>query len=178
MPYLLPVALASATLVGVTAEKNPYDNAGQNGAYMVPYVGGYNVFSDNDITDGDKTVVVGGEYRFAAFNYGIRPVLGALVNFKGDTYGYGGFVLETPLYKDRIWFIPGAAVGAFGHGDGRDLGGALEFRTSAELAYRFDNNQRIGINIFHLSNAGIYNSNPGTEAITVTYSIPVSSLSW
>ncbi len=174
--YLLPIALGSSLVIGTMAEKNPYDTAGQNGAYLVPYAGGYNVFSDNDATDGDKTAVVGGEYRFGAMNYGVRPVLGALVNFKGDSYGYGGFVVDVPLYQDRLWFIPGAAVGAFAHGNGRDLGGVLEFRTSAEIAYRFDNNQRIGLAIAHLSNANIYDRNPGTETITVNYSIPVGSL--
>lgn len=176
--YLLPIALGAAVTVGAMAEKNPYDSAGQDGAYLVPYVGGYNVFSDNDATDGDKTVDIGGEYRFSALNYGFRPVVGGLVNFKGDVYGYGGFVVDVPLYKDRIWFIPGAAAGAFAHGDGRDLGGVLEFRTSAEIAYRFDNNQRLGVAIFHLSNAGIYDRNPGTESITVNYSIPLASLKW
>ena len=49
----------------------------------------------------------------------------------------------------------------------------LEFRTSAELAYRFDNNNRIGVAITHLSNANIYNQNPGTETITLNYSVPM-----
>jgi len=176
MAYLLPIAIGAALVTGTMAEKNPYDSQGQDGAYLVPYVGGFNVFSDNDVTDGERTGVVGGEYRFGAWSYGIRPTLGALVDFKGDGYAYAGFVADIPLYQDRIWFIPGAAVGAYGHHNGRDLGGVLEFRTSAELAYRFDNNQRLGLAISHLSNAGIYDENPGLESITVNYSIPLSQL--
>lgn len=176
MAYLLPLAVGAALVVGTQAEQTPYSTPEQNGAYLTTYAGGYNIFSDNDITDGEKTAVVGGEYRFSALSYGIRPVLGFHANFEGDTYTYGGLVVDVPLYEDRIWFIPGAAAGAFTHGDGRDLGGVLEFRTSAEIAYRFDNNQRLGVAISHLSNANIYDNNPGTETITVNYSIPVSHL--
>lgn len=174
--YLLPIAVGAALTTGVMAEKNPYDTKGQNEPYIVPYAGVYNVFSDNDQSDRKRTGDIGAEFRFSAWNYGFRPVIGGLVNFKGDAYGYGGFVVDVPLYKDRVWFIPGAAVGAFAHNNGRDLGGAIEFRTSAELAYRFDNNQRLGVAIFHLSNAGIYDRNPGTESITVNYSIPLSQI--
>ena len=110
--YLLPIAIGAGTM----AKENPYLSAAQNDAYAVAYAGGYNVFADNDITDGDKTVVIGGEYRFRNLGYGFRPVIGGHGNFKGDFYGYAGFVVDVPLYQDRIWFIPGAAVGAFAHG--------------------------------------------------------------
>jgi len=176
MAYLLPVAIGAALVTGGLAEKNPYDSPEQNGAYIAPYVGGYNVFSDNDQTDGHKSAVGGLEYRFQNLGYGVRPVVGGLINTRGDAYAYAGLQMDVPLYQDRLWFIPGAAAGAFAQGDGRDLGGALEFRTSAEIAYRFDNNQRLGVAISHLSNAGIYDSNPGTEMITVHYSIPVSQI--
>lgn len=175
--YLLPLAIGAALVTGTMAEKNPYDAPGQNGAYLTGYAGVYNVFSDHDTADRKRTGVGGMEYRFAPiWGYGIRPTIGALVDFKGDAYGYGGFTMDVPLYQDRLWFIPGAAVGAYEHNNGRDLGGALEFRTSAELAYRFDNNQRLGVVISHLSNANIYNENPGTEMITANYSIPISAI--
>jgi len=174
--YIIPAFAAAAIAIGVQAEKNPYDSAGQNGGYLVPYVGGYNVMSSdsNKFQDGPKSVMGGVEYRFSAWKYGFRPVVGALANTRGDAYAYGGFVVDVPLYKDRFWFVPGFDVGAFEHGNGRSLGGALEFRSSAELAYRFDNNHRIGIGFSHISNAKIYTKNPGTEMATVHYSIPFS----
>lgn len=176
MSYLLPIAAGAALIMGVQGEKNPYDTAGQDGAYFVPSIGAYNVFTDNDRYNDDTEFMGGAEYRFSNMGYGVRPVIGAHANAEGDLYGYAGFVMDVPLYKDRFWFIPGAAIGAYHHEDGFDLGGALEFRTSAELAYRFDNNHRLGVAIAHISNADIYDNNPGTENITVNYSIPVSSL--
>ena len=176
MSILLPLAIGASVVTGVMAEKNPYDTASQANPYVVAYGGVYNVFNDNKRRNDDQTTVVGGEYRFSSLGYGVRPVIGAQANLDSDAYAYAGLVMEVPLYSDRLWFIPGAAVGAYHHGNGHALGGAIEFRTSAELAYRFNNEHRLGIAIAHLSNAGIYDRNPGQETITVNYSLPLSSV--
>ena len=42
-----------------------------------------------------------------------------------------------------------------------------------ELDYQFQNTQRLGVALNHLSNAGIYSHNPGEENVILTYSIPV-----
>ena len=54
-----------------------------------------------------------------------------------------------------------------------DLGYALEFRSQLEAAYRFDDRSRLGMAIGHYSNASLGDSNPGTEFLTVYYSIPL-----
>ena len=69
---------------------------------------------------------------------------------------------------------PSFSVGGFHEGDGKDLGGAIEFRSALELAYRFENNARLGVQVGHLSNASIYDSNPGEEFVILNYSIPVT----
>ena len=56
--------------------------------------------------------------------------------------------------------------------NGKELGGTLEFRTGAELAWRFDDYSRLGLALHHISNASIYDSNPGTEMLVLTYSVP------
>ena len=60
-------------------------------------------------------------------------------------------------------------------GDGRDLGHELEFRSSIELSYRFDDRTRLGLSFYHLSNANIGDFNPGTEVLSIVYSIPLGS---
>ena len=52
----------------------------------------------------------------------------------------------------------------------------LEFRSGIEVAWRFDNRSRLGVEFTHISNAGIYDRNPGTETLTVNYSIPLDQL--
>ena len=49
----------------------------------------------------------------------------------------------------------------------------MEFRSSLELAYRFDNRARLGLSFYHLSNASLDDNNPGTEVFSLNYSIPL-----
>jgi hypothetical protein len=67
-------------------------------------------------------------------------------------------------------------VGAYHEGNGKDLGGTLEFRSGLELAYRFDDRSRLGLEISHRSNASIYEDNPGEETLMVFYHLPLTKL--
>ena len=67
---------------------------------------------------------------------------------------------------------PNAAAGVFDRGSGTNLGSWWEFRTGAELAYRFANLSRLGVAVHHVSNAGLTKRNPGEQSILVMYSIP------
>ena len=58
---------------------------------------------------------------------------------------------------------------------GEHLGNELEFRSGLELQYRLGNGARFGVGFFHLSNAGISESNPGTEALVFSIGLPVSA---
>lgn len=53
----------------------------------------------------------------------------------------------------------------------------LEFRSGIELSYRFSGRSRIGVALFHLSNGGLSNQNPGTEVLVLSFSIPLQG-SW
>ena len=68
---------------------------------------------------------------------------------------------------------PSLAAGLYEDGDGKDLGHIVEFRSSLELAYRFDNRARLGLSFYHLSNASLDDNNPGTEVFSLNYSIPL-----
>ena len=61
-------------------------------------------------------------------------------------------------------------------GNGVDLGSVLEFRSSGEIAYRFEDRSRLGITAFHLSNASTGRINPGTEVVMLSYSMPITTL--
>ena len=67
-------------------------------------------------------------------------------------------------------------LGYYANGDGPDLGFPLEFRSGVELGYRFDNRSRLAVGFSHISNADLGDRNPGTEIVTMTYSIPVGRL--
>jgi len=125
-----------------------------------------------DINDNDTTGMLGVEYRSDFKKFFLTPMAGAFVTAKGGLYGYGGVFVDVFLGR-RVVLRPSFSAGAYADGNGKDLGGVLEFRSAIALAWRFDDRSRLGIEFAHLSNAGIYDVNPGTENLTVNYSIPL-----
>lgn len=125
-----------------------------------------------------NNAVVGNiEYRSAAYApedfLGISDVswiAGAELDTNSSAYAYAGLLYDIAL-TDKWSLTPSLAAGFYTKGDGKDLGGAFEFRENLELNYKFTEASRIGLAISHKSNAGIYDSNPGTETVQVTYSV-------
>lgn len=113
-----------------------------------------------------------GEYRFAQGLWRLKPLVGALVTTDKSVYAYGGLRLDLML-GEHVVLMPVATVGYFDKGDGKNLGSHVEFKSGAELAYRFNDASRLGIAFDHISNAGITRTNPGTESILLVYSIPI-----
>lgn len=140
----------------------------------------FNAGSFNALRSGqDSAFQYGAEYRFSEVMYGIRPIVGAFGTSDSAAYGYAGVNWDVALIPNQLYIVPNFAVGAFREGDGKDLGGTLQFRSGIELDYQFPNQHQIGIALNHLSNAGIYKHNSGEESVIATYSIPVSSVkSW
>ncbi len=164
---LVSAVTVSASLFAFNAMAGDTDHK----SYVTGYVGYTNVL-DSDQND----VSFGGEYRFKDFDFGIRPVVGGFVTNEGAAYGYAGLNWDVPLIENELYLIPNFAAGAYAEGDGKDLGGAIEFRSGIELAYQFPNEHRLGLAFNHMSNASIYTKNPGTETLIVNYSIPADKL--
>jgi len=127
---------------------------------------------------GNAAVEAGAEIRFAPWRLrllpralpGLSPVLGGMATSKGTLYVYGGFRIDVPL--GAAWRLsPQSAAGFYHRGDGKDLGGAVEFRSGLELSRRIGARSRLGLLFYHLSNAGIYDRNPGTESLVLTYTV-------
>jgi len=113
-----------------------------------------------------------GEYRSDKKIWIVKPFAGAMGTNDKAFYGYGGFLVD--FFFGRRWVAtPSLAAGYHHKGDGRDLGHELEFRSSMELSYRFDNRSRLGLSFYHLSNASIGDKNPGSEVLSIVYSIPL-----
>ena len=112
------------------------------------------------------------EYRSDKKIWIFKPFAGVMGTTDSAFYGYGGLLVD--VFFGRRWVLtPSSAAGYYSEGDGRDLGHELEFRSSIELSYRFDNRTRLGLAFYHLSNANIGDFNPGTEVLSVVYSIPL-----
>lgn len=154
-------ALISAPFFGGRAEA-------ADPAFITVGAGVFDVFHDRQA--GDMRL----EFRADRLGF-VEPLAGIEATTDGATYVYGGFNID--ILIGRRWVIsPGFAVGYFSRGSGKDLGAKTEFHSGAEVAYRFDDRSRLGLALHHISNAGITKHNPGTEIISVTYSIPVGRI--
>ena len=101
-----------------------------------------------------------------------RPLVGVMATTRGSAYLYAGIAFDVFLFPQLV-FTPSFAPGIYIKGGGMELGFPLEFRSSAELSYRFKNKSRFGAMFYHMSNASIGFRNPGTECLVFFYSIPL-----
>ncbi len=97
------------------------------------------------------------------------PMGGVMATGDGAFYAYAGFGLPFALTA-RLIVTPNWALGAYEEGDRRDLGGVVEFRSALDLALAVGGRSAVGLSFYHLSNAGIYDDNPGSESLVLTYS--------
>ncbi len=105
----------------------------------------------------------------------LKPWAGVEVTSRASVWGGGGIWLDIPI--GRHWVLsPNEGVGGYSQGKGKDLGSAVEFRSSFEAGYVFDNGTRLVAGFGHTSNAGITRRNPGTEAAYMSYQIPLTTL--
>ena len=126
-----------------------------------------------DINDNKGAAELRLEWKGSKLFWGIKPIVGAMATSDGAVYGYGGIGWDL-YFGRRIVATPSFAAGAYHDGLGKDLGSTIEFRSALELAWRFDNDTRLGLMIYHLSNASISDNNPGTEVLSLGLSVPLN----
>jgi lipid A 3-O-deacylase len=122
----------------------------------------------------DESAAATLEYRLGRKLFVIGPSIGGMANSDGGLFGYFG--LYSDISVGKVYFTPQVAMGAYHQGNSRDLGGVFQFREMVDLAYRFDNGQRLGVRVAHISNAHIHEYNPGEEEYYLTYAIPLGPL--
>jgi hypothetical protein len=114
------------------------------------------------------------ELRLAPRLLGLVPVGGVMVTGEQSLYGYLGarrdFRLRGPWLATLTW-----AFGAYEESEGKDLGHTVQFRSGIEVGYERRDGSRLGLLLYHLSNAGLAESNPGSESLILTYSRPLRS---
>jgi lipid A 3-O-deacylase len=108
------------------------------------------------------------EYRFPEQRWGLIPTAGMTVIERGGSYVYGGLRYEIP-FAERFYVAPNFAAGLYEDGDGRNLGGAVEFRSMLEVGVQLSEHSKLGLGFSHLSNANLYERNGGTEELVLRY---------
>lgn len=165
----MPMSLGRVVAVGLALALATVDpaNAEDDPDFLTIGIGGFDVNDDESTFQG--RIEYRSDRRFLLF----KPMAGFMATGEGSLFGYGGVLID--LYFGRRWAVtPSFAVGAYEEGGGKDLGGTLEFRSAIELGYRLDDRARIAIAFDHISNASLYDANPGTESVVVIYAIPLN----
>ena len=135
-------------------------------------VGAFDITPSKSHKDAETAGEFRGEYRFGDVFGPVAPFVGASVTTDGAAYGYFGFGVDINFGPSWV-LTPNAAAGVFERGSGTNLGSWWEFRTGAEIAYRFADFSRLGVAVHHTSNAGLTKRNPGEQSVLVMYSIPL-----
>jgi hypothetical protein len=126
-----------------------------------------------DINDNEDAAEFRFEFHGRKMLWALKPVAGVMATSDAAVYGYGGLAMDI-FFGRRVVATPSFAAGAYHDGSGKDLGHTVEFRSAMEVAWRFDDRSRLGVMFYHLSNAGLGESNPGTEVLSVTYGVPLN----
>jgi lipid A 3-O-deacylase len=133
--------------------------------------GAFDILPDAKKPGHGTTGLALGEYRFGDTLWIFSPFVGAMGTAKGAVYTYVGFGFDIHFPYNFI-VTPSFAGGYFEGGHGIDLGYWWEFRSGAELDYRFADGKRMGVGFYHISNAGLGKENPGVELATFVLMAP------
>ncbi len=141
-------------------------------------VGGTDILNQEVKAAGDLRI----EYRsglslvpFFEDYFKVKPWAGVETTTRQSIYGGGGILIEIPLGPHWV-LTPNMGVGAYGRGNGKNLGSVFEIRSTFEGGYVFDNGTRLVASFGHTSNAGVSRHNPGTEAAVISFQVPLNLL--
>ena len=102
----------------------------------------------------------------------VRFIGGAAATHDGGYFLYGGVRRERAL--PHSWSLGlSFAVAVYEDGRTRDLNGRIEFRSAIDLSYQLPRKVRLGLTLHHLSHAGFYGMNPGSESLLLTFAAPL-----
>lgn len=103
---------------------------------------------------------------------GLRPIVGLAGTTDRAAWVYAG--LRADVEAGPAWRVsPSFAVSLFDDGDGKELGGPVEFRSGLEISYLVGAVSRLGVTFHHLSNADLYDDNPGSNSLLLTWTRPL-----
>jgi hypothetical protein len=122
---------------------------------------------------GARPIGWGVEFRGRSYTrWKLMPALGAVAVKSGANFIFADLKREFWL-NDRWLLTPSFGVGVFNASSYLRLGYDVEFRSGLELTRLFHRDYRFGIALFHISNGGLSDHNPGTEVLVVSLGIPL-----
>ena len=96
------------------------------------------------------------------------PVSGGFMTGDSSVYLYTG--VEGQYGIGRLKILPSFTPGFYEKGNGKDLGGALEFKSEIKLGFDIFENSKIGYSYSQISNNDWGETNPGVDNQHITFS--------
>jgi hypothetical protein len=123
--------------------------------------------------EGTQPMRYGGEFFWRpATEWCVTPGLGLAYAAGGASFVFAD--LRKDFWIDPRWAVSISVGGGLFHEDhGLHLGSEIEFRSGIALSRRFGDRLRVGIAFFHVSNGGLGEDNPGTEALDLLVEFPL-----
>ena len=120
-------------------------------------------FSDN----GKRSTLIGFQHQNVdlsrdTFLGNLSPITGAMFTADNAAYVYTGVQAQYNLGFLNI--IPSFTPGLYNHGDGKDLGHMLEFKSEVQISLNLPKDSQFGFSYNHLSNASLGDKNPGANS--------------
>lgn len=98
-----------------------------------------------------------------------HPFIGVDTTQKGGYYANAGVAGDLAFTPNWV-LTPSLAAGFYEEGGAKDLGTNFALRPGLELAYRFSNESKVGIEI--TSTTGVSSDDESVEAVTLNYHMP------
>jgi lipid A 3-O-deacylase len=168
----VPAALATALALSAPARAQITLGSPGDPPRIALGAGAYDVLPATGKKGSATDAELRGEYRFGDVWWVLSPFVGLSGTSAGGFYGYFGFGFDVNFGPNWV-LTPNVAGGYWARGSGIDLGSWWEFRSGAELDYRFPDLSRLGVAFHHMSNAGLTKRNPGEESVTLYYTVPL-----
>jgi hypothetical protein len=163
--------LATSTAIPSYAQDYYSPNQGYDSDLISLGAGFYDIGGDDSA--GDFRL----EYRWGSpFFWEIKPWAGGELTSDGSIWAGGGVLADFDV-ADHLVITPSFGIGLYNQGSSDlDLDYPIEFRSQIEAGYRFDNDNRIGIQFGHISNASLGDDNPGVEILGLYWHIPTNQV--
>ncbi len=158
---------ANSALPDVFYQVKNWRVLGSGSHYLDLGVGGFDVIEEYQ---GHASGAARIELRVGNKLWFVGPVFGVLANTDGGWFSYGGIYAD--IENKNIVITPQLSIGEYKEGAGKDLGGTCQFRFAVGLSWQFVNRARLGLQLAHISNAGLDDHNPGEEDILMTFGWP------
>ncbi|MFH1496422.1 MAG: acyloxyacyl hydrolase [Verrucomicrobiota bacterium] len=127
----------------------------------------------NEVLDDDGNPFGSIELRFSPVAAQLRPWIYGSLSTEAGAYVGAGLAYTFASAQSRWSASVGFGPGYYHDGDDVFLGGDFEMLSFAEIGYRLDNDAVVSVRLAHLSNGSTRPTNPGTELLSLQYSIPL-----